>query len=87
MARFDAGRLTSDGGALNSPHVKREIEYALGTKSYTNRLIPVVIGDRERLPQHGIPWILRTLPWFELDDREHRDAEMEHIANAIRSHA
>ena len=47
---------------INSPHVKREIEYALGAKSYSKRLIPVAVGDRERLPRHKIPWILRRLP-------------------------
>ena len=73
--------------AMNSPHVKREIEYALGAKSYSNRLIPVAVGDHKRLPKHDIPWILRRLPWFELDDRGHGDAEIEFIADAIRSHA
>ena len=31
--------LTAD--AINSPNVRREIEYALGAKRYSNRLIPV----------------------------------------------
>ena len=39
-------------GAINSPNVRREIEYALGAKRYSNRLIPVAVGDRARLPTH-----------------------------------
>ncbi len=77
--------LTPD--AISSPHVKREMEYALGAKSYSNRLIPVVIGDRQRLPTHEIPWIIRHLPWFEFDNRGRADDQIERIANAIRSPA
>ena len=39
--------------AANSPHVKREIEYALGAKNYSNRLIPVVVGDPDLVPRHA----------------------------------
>ena len=77
--------LTRD--AINSPYVRREIEYALGAKRYSNRLIPVAVGDRERLPTHEIPWIVRQLPWVELQDREIGDPDVKSIADAIRSHA
>ena len=77
--------LTRD--AINSPYVRREIEYALGAKRYSNRLIPVAVGDRERLPTHEIPWIVRQLPWVELQDWEIGDPDVESIADAIRSHA
>lgn len=74
--------LTPD--AVNSPYVKREMEYALGAKSYSNRLIPVVIGDRKRLPADQIPWIGRRLPWVELESAY---TEVQPIADAIRGHA
>ena len=73
--------------ALNSPWVKREMEYALGAKRYSNRLIPVAVGDRESIPAHDIPWIIRRLPWVELEDRGQVPAGVERIADAIRSHA
>ena len=73
--------------AINSPNVRREIEYALGAKRYSNRLIPVAVGDRARLPTHEIPWIVRRLPWVELHDRESGHPDVESIADAIRSHA
>ncbi|MCY3598036.1 MAG: nucleoside hydrolase, partial [Rhodospirillales bacterium] len=53
--------------AVQSRHVMREIEYALGAKSYSHRLIPVVVGDRSRIPEHEIPWIVRRLPWLRLN--------------------
>ena len=74
-------------GAINTPNVRREIEYALGAKRYSNRLIPVAVGDRAQLPPHEIPWIVRRLPWVGLHDRESGDPDVESIADAIRSHA
>jgi hypothetical protein len=76
--------LTPD--AISSPWVRREMEYALGAKRYSNRLIPVAIGDRARIPSHDVPWIVRQLPWVELEDREQGPARVERIADAIRSH-
>ena len=74
--------LTPD--AANSPYVRRDMLYALGAKNYSHRLIPVVVGDRERLPEQQIPWMVRRLPWFELDSQH---AEVQPIADAIRSQA
>ena len=76
--------LTPD--AIGSPWVRREMEYALGAKRYSNRLIPVAVGDRDRIPAHDIPWIVRQLPWVELEDPGQGPAAVERIADAIRSH-
>ena len=76
--------LTPD--AISSPWVRCEMEYALGAERYSNRLIPVAIGDRARIPSHDVPWIVRQLPWVELEDREQGPARVERIADAIRSH-
>ena len=72
--------------AVNSPYVRREIEYALGAKRYSNRLIPVAIGAREELPADSIPWIVRRMPWVELEDCESGFPEVKPIAEAILSH-
>lgn len=73
--------------AVSSPHVRRNIEYALGAKNYSNRLIPVVVGNLDRFPAAGLPWIVRRMPWFELDDSEAGPPKVEPIAEAILSHA
>lgn len=73
--------------AARSPSVKREIEYALGAKNYSNRLIPVVVGNREGLPADEIPWIVRRMRWFELDDAEAERLKVEPIADAILAHS
>ncbi len=72
--------------AADSPYVKRDIEYALGAKNYSNRLIPVVVGDPGRIPAKEIPWIVRRMPWVGLEDYGSGDPEVQPIADAIRSH-
>ena len=72
--------------AIHSPDVRRNIEYALGAKNYSNRLIPVVVGDPERIPAKEIPWIVRRMPWVGLEDHESGDPEVQPIADAIRGH-
>ena len=73
--------------AASSPDVNRNIAYALGAKNYSNRLIPVVVGGLERFPAAEVPWIVRRMPWFELDDTETEPPKVEPIAEAILGHA
>ena len=73
--------------AIRSPDVRRNIEYALGAKNYSNRLIPVVGGDPERIPAGEVPWIVRRMPWVGLAERESGDPEVQPIADAIRRHS
>ena len=70
--------------AIRSPDVRRNIEYPLGAKNYGNRLIPVVVGDPERIPAGEVPWIVRRMPWVGLEDHESGDPEVQPIADAIR---
>lgn len=73
--------------AMESPYVRREIEYALGAKNFSHRLIPVVVGDPDQLPANKVPWIVRRLPWFDLEDSESEHPQVEPIAEAILSRA
>ena len=43
-------------------------------------------GDRVRIPSNDVPWIVRQLPWVELENRGQGPAGVERIADAIRSH-
>ena len=73
--------------AANSLGVQRSMDYALGAKNYSNRLIPVIAGDRASLPDSDFPWILRRMPWFELTDSETEALKVSPIAEAIRKNA
>lgn len=59
--------LTPD--AVRSQAVRREIDYALGKKSFDRRLIPVIVGSPEKFPADSIPWILRHLNVINLPDQ------------------
>ena len=69
--------------AIDSQWVLHEMEYALGAKNYSNRLIPVVVGGRDSLPSTGIPWIVRRMPWIELREGQGGLPEVKPIADAI----
>lgn len=69
----------------SSRWVKLAIGYALGAKNFSNRLIPVVVGDHDHSPINGMPWIVRKMPRFNLEDSDADQPNVESIANAIRA--
>ena len=71
---------------VSSPDIKRNIKYAFGAKNYSNRLISVVVGEREHIPAAEVR-IVRRMPWFELYDTDTEPPRVEPIAEAILSHA
>ena len=68
--------------AVNSEWVRREIEFALGAKEYSGRLLPVFVGPRERIPQDRLPWILRRLEGIELTDQA-EEKGLQQIVQAL----
>jgi hypothetical protein len=44
---------------VSSPWVQREIQYALGSERFQDRLIPVEVE-----PTKDFPWVLNHLPWI-----------------------
>jgi hypothetical protein len=56
MGQADAMVVLLSPAATSSPHVQRDIEYALGDVRFKGRLLPVVVK-----PVKDIPWILETL--------------------------
>ncbi|MBN1508653.1 MAG: toll/interleukin-1 receptor domain-containing protein [Sedimentisphaerales bacterium] len=71
--------------ALDSEWVRREIDFALGTKEYRGRLIPVFVGPRDDIPEDKLPWILRRLHGVELTEQAEEES-LEQVVNAL-SHA
>jgi hypothetical protein len=71
--------LTPD--SLNSPYVNSEINYALGSKAYKGRLIPVVVGSPDSLPD--LPWILKRLQMIQLPKRGKQEEGIEKIAATL----
>lgn len=48
--------------SVRSPWVQREIQYALGSERFQDRLIPVEVE-----PTDDFPWVLNHLPWIKLE--------------------
>jgi len=69
--------------SLESRVVRHEIEYALGDKSYNNRLIPVLVGSEENLSVKSIPWILQKLQTIRLSKPEQTDESISQITEAL----
>lgn len=70
--------------SLKSRTVQREIEYALGNSSYSNRLIPVLVGSEEKLSEKNIPWILRRLNIIRLSKPEQTEEGINQITEALK---
>lgn len=66
------------------PDMKRNIGYALGAKNYSNRLIPVVVGDPAQVRADLVPWIVRRMRRIELDENERIEPQVQPIVDAIR---
>jgi hypothetical protein len=61
LERSDAMVVLISPESVESESVRRDLEYALGSKAFKGRLIPVVVR-----PTKKVPWILRTLQHVEL---------------------
>jgi hypothetical protein len=71
--------------SLSSPYVNSEISYALGSKAYKGRLIPVVVGSPDSLPE--LPWILKRLQMIQIPKRGKQDEGIKRIAETLLSAA
>ena len=68
--------------ALNSQWVNQEISYALGRQVY--RVIPVIAGPPEELPQERIPWILKRFQMFSLPSGGNDAGALQELAQAVK---
>jgi hypothetical protein len=71
--------------ALRSSWVRHEIDYALGDQTFSHRLIPVIVGPPENLPQKDIPWILQSLKMVNLPERGNPEKKIKEIADALKT--
>ncbi|MGH7450587.1 MAG: toll/interleukin-1 receptor domain-containing protein [bacterium] len=68
--------------ALDSQWVDHDIGYALGEYRFRNRLVTVLAGPPEKLPEEKIPWILRRLKIIKLGENGKED-HIKQIAQAL----
>ena len=64
--------------SVKSQWVRREIEYAVGSRKYEGRLIPVMVR-----PTSNIPWVLRQFHVVRAD--KERDEATKQIVHQLRA--
>ncbi len=70
--------------ALRSVRVRRDIEYALGTKKYKERLIPVMVGtSADDFGTSYFPWVLWSSSMVSLPKTGRRERAIKQIADAL----
>jgi len=69
---------------VNSTWVQREIQYALGSKSFESRVVPVLVGS-EDFPADSVPWILRHLNIIKLPAHGRDEEGINRITQAIQA--
>ena len=73
--------------SLESEAVQNNISYALGDKSFNQRLIPVLVGDVEKFASDRIPWILKRLKPVSLGKDSATNTAFNQIVQALKSAA
>jgi len=73
--------------ALESEAVQSSISYALGEKAFSQRLIPVIVGDSAEFPKDRIPWIFKRLHTVNLSKDGENEEQFKQIAQALKDAA
>jgi hypothetical protein len=69
--------------SLRSTQVRREIDYALSTKDYSHRLIPVLAGPQDQISREEIPWIFHHLNLINLAKYDRTEEGIQQIAQTL----
>ncbi len=67
-------------GAMDQEWLRKEFEFALGSKRHENRVFTVFVGPTLEV-SHDVPWILMKLPHLQLESA----ADLKHAAKEIAS--
>jgi hypothetical protein len=73
--------------ALNSDAVNHNMSYALGEKSFSNRLIPVIVGESEDFVKERIPWIFSRLKTVKLSKDGENKEQFKEIVKVLKDAA
>jgi TIR domain-containing protein len=69
--------------SLESDAVQSSISYALGDKSFSKRLIPVIVGETKDFPADKMPWIFKRLHTINLSKDGQNEEQFKEIAQAL----
>jgi hypothetical protein len=69
--------------AIHSGEVVRDIQFALGSSNYSQRLIPLLVGAPAVMSVEAIPWILGRLHPIQIDDATEIPQAVKRISEAL----
>jgi hypothetical protein len=87
LRESDAMVILLTPGALESDFMRRDIDFALSQKPFKRRVVPVLVGNSERLHGEEIPWIFDRLQTINLKDNDSNDEELNHLAQVLKNAA
>lgn len=69
--------------ALSSNRVRSEIEFALGNKDYSWRLVPVIVGHPSEDKLRSLPWIMKRLKTIQMDSPDQVDITARKVSESL----
>lgn len=87
LRESDAMVVLVTADALASDAVQFNISYALSEKSFSNRLIPVIVGDANDFAKERIPWIFKRLKTVKLSKDGKNEEQFKQIAQVLKDAA
>jgi len=73
--------LTKD--SAHSPNVSHELGYALGSKEYRGRVIPVIAAPPKDPSEAEIPWVLRRFQMIRLEGDDRDPERLKKLAETL----
>lgn len=69
--------------ALASSQVRREIEFALGNKDYSWRVVPVIVDHPTENGLHSLPWIIKRLKTVQMNSPNDVDITARRVSESL----
>lgn len=69
-----------------APQVRQDIAFALTRKAYANKVIPLIVGNRDDVPPNALPWIMNRYKMVEIPSGDQMPLAAEQIVGALRGH-
>jgi hypothetical protein len=70
--------------ALGTSSVMKDMAFAMGSKAYAHRLVPVLARDPKNRLLDEIPWILKRFPIVRLANKENPREKMREVVKVFK---
>ncbi|MBL9152146.1 MAG: toll/interleukin-1 receptor domain-containing protein [Verrucomicrobiales bacterium] len=85
MKESDAMVVLVTPRSAGTPQLLMEAGYALTNRQYARRVIPLVVGNLDEMPENAYPWILDRYLVVKIDEVGKLFTAIDRIAEALKS--